>query len=59
MDHFVDYFFKKNRWLSEKFDGIRAIWNGEKLYSKNGTRIMIPPFLLKELPLIHLDGELW
>jgi hypothetical protein len=29
-------------WISEKFDGIRAFWDGRNLYSKNGkiTRLM-------------------
>ncbi|MGB9801795.1 MAG: DNA ligase, partial [Arcobacter sp.] len=29
-----------NNWLmSEKLDGIRAYWDGESLYTKNGNKI--------------------
>lgn len=46
-------------WMSEKFDGIRALWTGEKMYSRNGKEIKLPQSLLSELPSFPLDGELW
>jgi DNA ligase-1 len=47
-------------WLmSEKLDGIRAIWNGEQLLSKQGNPIHAPDWFLQQLPPFAIDGELW
>jgi DNA ligase-1 len=47
-------------WMSEKYDGLRAYWDGEKLWSRNGNFIHVPDYLLAELPRdLALDGELW
>jgi len=47
-------------WLSEKFDGVRALWTGNILVSRNGYKIAAPDWFLEGLPKdIHLDGELW
>jgi DNA ligase-1 len=47
-------------WMSEKMDGIRAYWNGEKLISKQARQIFSPEWFISELPKgIKLDGELW
>jgi DNA ligase-1 len=47
-------------WMSEKYDGLRAYWDGQKLWSRNGNLIHIPDYLLAELPRdVALDGELW
>ena len=47
-------------WMSEKYDGLRAYWDGQKLWSRNGNLIHAPEFFLAELPHdIVLDGELW
>ena len=49
-----------NFWMSEKLDGIRAYWNGEGLYTRNGNRINAPKWFCKMLPSrARLDGELW
>lgn len=47
-------------WLmSEKLDGIRALWNGERLVSRNNKPIYAPEWFIKPLPKsIQLDGEL-
>ena len=50
----VDY-----RWLSEKLDGIRAYWNGKKMYFKDGTEMHPPPGFVVDFPTVPLDGELW
>lgn len=48
------------RWMSEKMDGVRAYWNGEKLLSKMNKEIICPPWFTNGLPKdIPLDGELW
>ncbi len=47
-------------WLmSEKLDGVRAYWDGEKLISRSGRTFAVPSFFLKNFPKTKLDGELW
>jgi DNA ligase-1 len=47
-------------WISEKYDGLRGYWDGQKLWSRNGNAIQAPDYFLAELPKdIALDGELW
>lgn len=45
--------------MSEKLDGIRAYWDGKKLYTKNKNEISAPSFFTKDFPPFELDGELW
>jgi DNA ligase-1 len=45
--------------VSEKLDGIRAIWDGEKLISRQGHPIHAPTWFIKDFPRQALDGELW
>lgn len=48
-------------WLmSEKLDGVRAIWTGEELRSRNGNKFMAPDWFTGQLPVgVVLDGELF
>ena len=47
-------------WLmSEKLDGVRALWDGEKLMSRNGNPFHAPKWFTTELPSVPLDGELY
>lgn len=47
-------------WMSEKYDGLRAWWDGQKLWSRKGNLIPAPDYFLAEFPRdIVLDGELW
>jgi DNA ligase-1 len=47
-------------WLmSEKLDGVRAMWDGRRLVSRNRNPIDAPAIFLTGLPSIALDGELW
>ena len=46
-------------YMSEKLDGVRAYWDGEKLISRNGKFFKAPKFFTKDFPKIELDGELW
>jgi DNA ligase-1 len=47
-------------WLmSEKLDGMRAIWDGETLKSRQGNLIAAPKWFLEALPPFAIDGELW
>jgi len=45
--------------LSEKYDGIRAVWTGHTFFSKQGNEIKAPQFFREKLPTIPLDGEVW
>lgn len=45
--------------VSEKYDGIRAIWTGNKLVTRNGHLIHAPVWFTAPLPDVWLDGELW
>ncbi|MDA3907898.1 MAG: DNA ligase [Sulfurimonas sp.] len=46
-------------YMSEKLDGVRAYWDGEKLMSRNGNIFAAPSFFIKDFPKHKLDGELW
>lgn len=46
-------------WISEKYDGVRAYWDGEKLLTRGGHRIHAPDWFIAGWPQIALDGELW
>ena len=47
-------------WVSEKYDGLRAYWDGQKLWTRKGNLIHAPDYFLAELPRdTVLDGELW
>ena len=45
--------------VSEKLDGVRAIWDGKQLKSRKGNVINAPAWFIKDLPNTPLDGELW
>lgn len=46
-------------WISDKFDGVRAYWNGDQLISRQGYPIHAPLWFTKDFPAVALDGELW
>jgi DNA ligase-1 len=46
-------------WVSEKLDGIRARWDGQRLISKGGNPFNPPPWFVARFPTQALDGELW
>lgn len=46
-------------WVSEKLDGVRAMWDGEQLRFRSGNPIHAPAWFTRGLPLQKLDGELW
>lgn len=45
--------------VSEKLDGVRAFWDGERLRFRSGRLIAAPAWFLAALPATPLDGELW
>ena len=47
-------------WMSEKFDGYRAIWDGAKFVSRGGNEFVTPAWFSAWLPKgVPLDGELF
>lgn len=46
-------------WMSEKLDGVRAFWDGERMVSRLGNPFHVPDWFLENLPRTPLDGELW
>lgn len=45
--------------VSEKFDGVRAFWDGQQLRLRGGTVVALPAAFRSRLPPQPLDGELW
>ncbi len=45
--------------VSEKLDGVRGYWDGEKLISRQGNLVNAPKWFVKNFPNQVLDGELW
>lgn len=46
-------------WLSEKLDGVRALWDGRQFLSRQGNVFHAPAWFTASLPEASLDGELW
>lgn len=46
-------------WISEKLDGVRAVWDGRMLRFRSGNPVPAPQWFLEGLPAAALDGELW
>jgi DNA ligase-1 len=45
--------------VSEKFDGVRAAWDGKVLRFRSGRVVPAPAWFIAKLPPQPLDGELW
>ena len=45
--------------VSEKFDGVRALWDGHRLITRGGLIINAPAWFTAGFPNKPLDGELW
>lgn len=45
--------------VSEKYDGVRALWDGTDLRFRTGRKIAAPAWFTAALPATPLDGELW
>lgn len=46
-------------WASEKLDGVRGYWDGEKLLTRGGERVAAPAWFTAGWPKVPMDGELW
>lgn len=50
----------KNWIMSEKLDGVRCVWDGEKMLTRNGNLFYPPDYFIKDFPKdMILDGELF
>ena len=45
--------------VSEKLDGVRAFWDGQRLLTRSGHAIAAPEWFVAGFPRQALDGELW
>jgi len=45
--------------VSEKYDGVRALWDGKTLRFRSGRAVNAPAWFIAKLPAPALDGELW
>lgn len=45
--------------VQEKFDGIRAVWTGSQLLTREGNVVPCPEWFTYGFPDHPLDGELW
>ena len=48
-----------NYLVSEKLDGVRALWDGKNLRFRSGRMIHAPAWFTAAFPAHALDGELW
>lgn len=46
-------------WVSEKFDGVRGYWDGQRLWTRGGSVIAAPAWFTRHWPAVPMDGELW
>ena len=47
------------RMIGERYEGIRAYWHENALYTIRG-KVLTPPLnFTQNMPKINLDGELW
>lgn len=46
-------------YVSEKYDGCRAYWDGNDFWTRNGNVIKAPSWFKEGLPDQHLDGEIF
>src|ERR1700742_4064740 len=45
--------------VSEKYDGVRAVWDGRVLRPRSGRPVSAPAAFVEALPREAVDGELW
>ena len=58
-DRYRDGIDVSTYWISEKLDGVRAVWDGRVLRFRSGNPVPAPQWFLDGLPAEALDGELW
>jgi DNA ligase-1 len=45
--------------MSEKFDGVRAFWDGQQFITRSGRQITPPLWFIEQLPATEFEGEIW
>ena len=45
--------------VSEKYDGVRGVWDGSRLRYRSARTVPAPAWFTARLPRVPLDGELW
>ncbi|MDD4882340.1 MAG: DNA ligase [Gallionellaceae bacterium] len=58
-DVYRDGIDPRGYWVSEKLDGVRAYWDGRRLYFRSGHPVPAPAWFSQDFPAVPLDGELW
>jgi DNA ligase-1 len=48
-----------DHWISEKYDGLRGFWDGQRLRTRGGETIHAPAWFTAGWPEVPMDGELW
>lgn len=48
-----------DHWVSEKYDGVRGFWSGERLLTRGGETIHAPDWFTEGWPRHPMEGELW
>ncbi|GAB2476856.1 DNA ligase [Comamonas humi] len=46
-------------WVSEKYDGVRGYWDGQRLWTRQGEPIAAPAWFTAGWPATAMEGELW
>lgn len=46
-------------WVSEKYDGVRGYWDGQRLRTRRGEVVHAPDWFTAGWPEMPLEGELW
>jgi len=46
-------------WVSEKYDGVRGYWDGQRLLTRAGNPIAAPVWFTAGWPTTPMEGELW
>jgi DNA ligase-1 len=46
-------------WVSEKYDGVRGYWDGQRLLTRAGNPIAAPAWFTAGWPTTPMEGELW
>lgn len=46
-------------WVSEKYDGVRGYWDGQRLLTRAGNPIAAPAWFTANWPATPMEGELW
>ena len=49
----------RDYWVSEKYDGVRGLWDGRRLRTRGGETVNAPAWFTAGWPAEAMDGELW